>query len=108
MHRPEIETKRHERHRNGRASGSPQARTRKLAAFERAAKEQFRTAMFFARRPSLQAIERFSVRALEMPLSYNPLGIAREPSKANTTGYDINRYRTLISHAESGGGVPLN
>jgi uncharacterized protein (UPF0548 family) len=45
--------------------------------------------MFFARRPSLQAIERFGARAPALPLSYSPIGIAQDPSEANTDGYDI-------------------
>jgi uncharacterized protein (UPF0548 family) len=45
--------------------------------------------MFFARRPSLQAIERFAVGALEMPLSYGPIGIAHVPPDADAKGYDI-------------------
>lgn len=45
--------------------------------------------MFFARRPSLQAIERFGARARELPLSYSPIGIAQDPPEANTKGYDI-------------------
>jgi uncharacterized protein (UPF0548 family) len=45
--------------------------------------------MFFAGRPSLQVIVRFGARALELPLSYSPIGIAHDPSEANTKGYDI-------------------
>jgi uncharacterized protein (UPF0548 family) len=45
--------------------------------------------MFFARRPFLQAIERFGARAPELPLSYSPIGIAQDPSEASTDGYDI-------------------
>jgi len=45
--------------------------------------------MFFARRPSLQTIERFSVRALEMPLSYSPIGIAQDSPAASIKGYDF-------------------
>jgi hypothetical protein len=37
--------------------------------------------MFFARRPSLQVIERFGARARELPLSYIPIGIAQDPQK---------------------------
>lgn len=54
--------------------------------------------MFFARRPSLQTIERFGARGQELPLSYSPIGIAQEPTEANTDGYDIDGIVVAIGN----------
>jgi uncharacterized protein (UPF0548 family) len=58
--------------------------------------------MFFARRPSLQAIERFGARAPELPLSYGPIGIAQDPSEANTDGYDIDGIVVRVGNGPEG------
>jgi uncharacterized protein (UPF0548 family) len=54
--------------------------------------------MFFARRPSRPAIERFLAESQELPLSYRPIGIAQTAP----AGYDIDETVVAIGRSQTG------
>jgi uncharacterized protein (UPF0548 family) len=54
--------------------------------------------MFFARRPSGQAIERFIAESRELPLSYRPIGIAQTAP----AGYNIDETIVAIGRSQTG------
>jgi len=60
----------------------------------RKAFELFR--MFLTRRPSPQKIKQFLERSQSLPLSYEPIGIARESPR----GYQIDEAGSIIGHGE--------
>lgn len=53
--------------------------------------------MFLLRRPSPQEIKRFLDRSQGLPLSYDPIGIARESPR----GYKIDEASSIIGHDEA-------
>jgi uncharacterized protein (UPF0548 family) len=54
--------------------------------------------MFFARRPSTQAIQRLIVESHELPLSYGPIGIAQTAP----AGYNIDETIVTIGRSQTG------
>ena len=52
--------------------------------------------MFLARRPSQREIEEFIARSRDLPLSYNPIGIAKE----SPHGFKIDEASGVIGHGE--------
>ena len=52
--------------------------------------------MFLARRPSQFAIEEFITRSRDLPLSYNPIGIAKE----SPNGFKIDEASGVIGHGQ--------
>ena len=52
--------------------------------------------MFSIRRPSLQNIDRFLGAARELPLSYTPVGLAKE----NRAGFDVDEQVTVVGSGD--------
>src|SRR6266436_7464811 len=52
--------------------------------------------MFLTRRPSQQAIEEFIARSRDLPLSYNPIGIAKE----SPHGFKVDEASGVIGHGQ--------
>jgi len=52
--------------------------------------------MFLARRPSQPAIEEFIARSRDLPLSYHPIGIAKESPR----GFKVDEASGVIGHGE--------
>ena len=53
--------------------------------------------MFLATRPSLEQIRRFLDTSRNLPLSYSPIGIARESPR----GYKVDEARAVIGHGKA-------
>src|SRR5438477_6698473 len=53
--------------------------------------------MFLARRPSQREIEKFIARSRDLPLSYNPIGIAKE----SPHGFKVDEASGTIGRGES-------
>jgi uncharacterized protein (UPF0548 family) len=52
--------------------------------------------MFLARRPSQSELEEFIARSRDLPLSYNPIGIAKE----SPHGFNVDETSGVIGHGE--------
>ena len=52
--------------------------------------------MFLARRPSQRELEEFIARSRDLPLSYNPIGIAKESPR----GFKVDEASGVIGHGE--------
>src|SRR5207253_11212420 len=52
--------------------------------------------MFLAHRPSPREIEEFIARSRDLPLSYSPIGIAKE----SLTGFRVDEARAVIGQGE--------
>src|SRR5687767_3404127 len=53
--------------------------------------------MFLARRPSPQYVDRFIAESSKLPLSYGPIGLARE----NHTGFDVDEHVAVVGRGEA-------
>ncbi len=53
--------------------------------------------MFLLHRPSTREIERFVAASCDLPLSYEPVGLAREPSP----GFDVDEHVTVVGRGEA-------
>jgi len=52
--------------------------------------------MFLARRPPQRDLEEFIARSRDLPLSYNPIGIAKESPR----GFNVDEASAVIGHGE--------
>src|SRR5713101_3005189 len=52
--------------------------------------------MFLPRRPSQRELEEFIARSRDLPLSYNPIGIAKESPR----GFNLDEASAVIGHGE--------
>lgn len=52
--------------------------------------------MFLGRRPSLEDVERFVAASHALPLSYDPVGLARQ----NDAGFQVDEHTSVIGHGD--------
>src|SRR5688572_14465351 len=53
--------------------------------------------MFYSRRPSAHDVERFISDSRDLPLAYEPIGLAREPRD----GFSLDEHVTIVGHGEA-------
>src|SRR5262245_65359516 len=53
--------------------------------------------MFLFHRPSIKEVERFLAESRELPLSYSPVGLTREPR----AGFDLDEQVTIVGSGET-------
>jgi len=53
--------------------------------------------MFLFHRPSIKEVERFLAESSELPLSYSPVGLTREPR----AGFDLDEQVTIVGSGET-------